>query len=451
MNTKITQDLIDNRIVGHGVERLDEILFNPKNWRVHPKGQQEALQEVLQKVGWVQEVIVNQRTGHLVDGHLRCQVAAREGDTHIPVVYVDLSEEEEDLVLATYDPISAMAVKDADKFAELITSVEELDEDFARMANGITGSMDAMEDKIGDPIAAKSTLAERFIVPPFSVLDARQGYWQVRKKAWLDLGLQPDDGTRDGVLDLSGVNEIQGHPMPTTSIFDPVLAELIVRWFCVPGGLILDPFAGEATKGIVAAYLGYQYTGVELRSEQVEANQEQANKLGLQPGWIVGDSSNLDSLLPEGEQYDLVFTSPPYYDLEIYSQSEKDGSAFETYPGFMDWLGNIYSQAVGRLKENRFVVVKVGEVRDKKTGVYRNFVGDTIACFTQLGLQYYNEAILVTAIGSLPVRAGRQFANTRKLGKSHQNVLVFYKGNPKAIKQEFPEDIEYAEIAEQED
>src|SRR5512133_3627929 len=116
-----------NRIVGHGDEPLDAILFNPANWRIHPKAQQDALEGVLSTVGWVQDVIVNKTTGHLVDGHLRCQVASRNGEKTIPVVYVELSEEEESLILATIDPIAAMAATDKQKLDELMQSIQSDD------------------------------------------------------------------------------------------------------------------------------------------------------------------------------------------------------------------------------------------------------------------------------------------------------------------------------------
>ena len=83
---------------------------------------------VLDNVGWVQEVIVNQRTGNLVDGHLRCQLAARNGETEIPVKYVDLSEDEEALILATIDPIAGMAATDKEKLDELINDIQTEDE-----------------------------------------------------------------------------------------------------------------------------------------------------------------------------------------------------------------------------------------------------------------------------------------------------------------------------------
>jgi len=87
-------------------------------------------------------------------------------------------------------------------------------------------------------------------------------------------------------------------------------------------------------------------------------------------------------------------------------------------------------QAAARLNVNRFAVIVVGDVRDKR-GLYRNFVSDTIRAAQDAGLALYNEAILITAVGSLPIRAGKQFSATRKLGKTHQNVLVFVKGDPR--------------------
>ena len=149
---------IKNRIIGSGVEPLDSILFNPRNWRIHPLSQQDALKGVLEEVGWVQEVIVNKRTGHLVDGHLRCQLAAREGAKTIPVKYVDLSEDEEALVLATLDPIAAMAATDKQKLDELFQEINSDNENVQKMMaeiaehNGMFDlpSLDELADKYGE-------------------------------------------------------------------------------------------------------------------------------------------------------------------------------------------------------------------------------------------------------------------------------------------------------------
>lgn len=112
-----------NRIVATGEENPDQLLANPKNWRVHPKSQQDAMAGVLDEVGWVQDVIVNRATGMLVDGHLRVSLALRRGESAIPVTYVDLTEAEEALVLATFDPISAMAAADAEMLRNLLHDV----------------------------------------------------------------------------------------------------------------------------------------------------------------------------------------------------------------------------------------------------------------------------------------------------------------------------------------
>lgn len=111
-----------NRIVGHGEEKADQLLANPDNWRIHPKNQQDALSDVLKEVGWVQNVIVNKATGFVVDGHMRVALAISQNET-VPVTYVDLTPEEESLILATFDPISAAAVTDAAKLRELLSSV----------------------------------------------------------------------------------------------------------------------------------------------------------------------------------------------------------------------------------------------------------------------------------------------------------------------------------------
>jgi hypothetical protein len=117
-----------NRIVGHGEEAPEGLLANPANWRLHPKEQQDALAGVLSEVGWVQDIIVNRRTGHVVDGHLRISLALREAARSVPVVYVDLDPAEEALILATLDPLAAMATTDEAKLAELLADITLPDE-----------------------------------------------------------------------------------------------------------------------------------------------------------------------------------------------------------------------------------------------------------------------------------------------------------------------------------
>lgn len=226
-----------------------------------------------------------------------------------------------------------------------------------------------------------------------------------------------------------GQDLMRGENLTGTSIFDPVLCELVYRWFCPPGGAILDPFAGGSVRGIVASRLARWYTGIDLSARQLAANEAQSAEICTQmaPRWIAGNSSDAVTLAPGA--YDLIFSCPPYGDLERYSDDPADLSTM----GWGDFLTEyraIIAACVGMLKPDRFACFIVGDIRDKK-GLYRNLPGETVRAFADAGAALYNDAILVTAVGSLPIRAGKQFTASRKLGKTHQNVLVFVKGDPK--------------------
>lgn len=145
-----------NRIVGYGEERPDDLLANPKNWRVHPKHQQDALSGVLSEVGVVQNVLVNKVTNTLIDGHLRVTLAMRSGQPTIPVTYVELTEAEEALILATFDPISALAATDTALLEDLLRdvstgeeSVQQMLSDFAEQAGIVPPSDDDWADAFG--------------------------------------------------------------------------------------------------------------------------------------------------------------------------------------------------------------------------------------------------------------------------------------------------------------
>jgi len=119
-----TTNALRSRIVGSGMVDPKELRANPRNWRTHPPEQRAALEAELARVGWVAGVMVNKTTGNLVDGHLRMEVAAARGEPTIPVVWVELSEEEEHRVLAALDPLSSMAGTDQDMLGGLL---DELD------------------------------------------------------------------------------------------------------------------------------------------------------------------------------------------------------------------------------------------------------------------------------------------------------------------------------------
>lgn len=144
---------IQDRIVRHEKTSVEDILFNPQNWRMHPKHQQDTLDEVLTEVGWVQSVIINQQTGHLIDGHLRVQLAAQAGETTIPAVIVDLTPEEEKIILASFDPIGQMAITDEEKLNELIQEIGSENENLKNLLEHLSGSNDVDTDSDGESLS----------------------------------------------------------------------------------------------------------------------------------------------------------------------------------------------------------------------------------------------------------------------------------------------------------
>lgn len=144
-----------NRIVGSGEEAPAQLLPNPLNWRTHPKEQRRVLAGSLEAVGWVQQVIVNKHTGHLVDGHARVAEALERGETTMPVLYVDLTAEEEQLVLATLDPIAGLATADAEKLGELVGGISVDDSALRRLLGDLAGPEDRKQG-LTDPDAVPS-------------------------------------------------------------------------------------------------------------------------------------------------------------------------------------------------------------------------------------------------------------------------------------------------------
>jgi hypothetical protein len=293
-------------------------------------------------------------------------------------------------------------------------------------------------DLFGEVVKPKASgpLAELFTVPPFSVLDARSGDWQDRKDAWKRLGLASEVGRGDGLATgatwgaewMAEKGDGATRNTNGTSVFDPLLCELAYRWFSPPGGQIVDPFAGGSVRGIVAGALGRKYWGCDLRSEQIEANEVQADEIApaVRPVWVCGDSMET---LPEAPDADMVFSCPPYGDLEQYSTDPRDLSAMDWH-AFVAAYKRIILRSVQRMRPDSFACFVVGDFRDGR-GFYRNFVSTTIEAFEECGARLYNEAILLQATGTAAMRATKQFTASRKLVKLHQNVLVFCKGDPK--------------------
>lgn len=280
-------------------------------------------------------------------------------------------------------------------------------------------------------------LTDRFGAPPFTVLNTREGIWRQRKAAWQTrIGMASMLGRKEGLISAQGsvyhdlVPSAQG-----TSVFDPVLAETAYRWYTGPGDHILDPFAGGSVRGIVAARLGRRYTGVDLSQDQIEENLTQAQPPTLRttdpvPTYCLADSCELLPRMPP-DQVDYLFSCPPYHDLEHYSDDPSDLSNMD-WDDFALAYDQVIQHAVRCLRPDRFAGWVVGDFRYGKHGYLRPFTASTIASFEAWGATLYDVVALLTPVGTGALRAAQQFNPSRKLVRTHQSLLVFCKGDPRA-------------------
>lgn len=463
------------------VEQTYEPLLPLAQLRPHPKnanvGDEDVLDESLSATGFYGALLVQPPEGRrknyrILAGHTRSRRAQARGADSLPcLVLHGLSDKDAARIVAVDNRSTRRGYDDAERLAELLSI---MDGDLAG-----SGFTEADEEALREQLAAAAAggpgggggggapgsppgsgaLAARFVVPPFSVLDQRAGYWQERKRAWLELGIRSELG-RDGnllgysdaVLASEQGEDPYGQPTPPawrigpyeggdawsgagTSIFDPVICELAYRWYSPAGGRVLDPFAGGSVRGIVAAMLGREYHGVDLRPEQLDHNREQAAEIvpddQPEPEWWEGDSAELLAEWRESPTteppFDLLFSCPPYADLEVYSDNPADLSTLD-WPAFLDSYQRVIADASELMADNAFAVWVVSEVR-APDGSYRGLVPETIRAFQAADWEFYNEAALVSPTGSLALRAGRIFGALRKLGRCHQNVLVFLRGS----------------------
>ena len=460
-----------------------------KPYEKNPRLNDDAVKYVAESIknfGFKVPLVID-KDNNIVCGHTRWKACKKLKIDTVPcVVADDLTEEQIRAYRLADNKVGEKAEWD---LALLDTELAEIETiDMTLLGFDDTPQEDNEEESTvggGDT----SSLADRFLIPPFSVINTRSGEWQERKRLWVNgFGIDSSKG-REGMKAISSAapfvipcyyikkekkekelgrkltkqefceiymqEEAKNSIIKRTdsggilSIFDPVLAEVCYYWFCPKDGSILDPFAGGSVRGIVASETGHQYCGVDLRQEQVDANIEQAKKLlkegRKQPVYICGNSLNIDKLV-DGK-YDMVFSCPPYFDLEQYSDDKEDLSNLD-YDEFKRQYSEIIKKAVSKLKDDRFACFVVSEVRNRKTGFYRNFVVDTINAFIDAGMEYYNEIILVNNTGSGAFIAPKRFNSTRKVVRTHQNVLVFFKGNTKNIKAKFGE-VKIKEITEE--
>ena len=284
-------------------------------------------------------------------------------------------------------------------------------------------------------------LKDKYGANPFSILRADTIEWIKHKRQWEYILRDRENNYRDAVksntpyINNFEKEDFKGAKSPNAgmiSTFDPFLCELMVKWFSNEGDLVLDPFAGGIVRGGVSTILGRKYIGIDISSEQVYHNRKQWHdicgryNIEGEPAYHIGDSNDLLYEMMEGSA-DLVLTCPPYYNLERYTNEKDDLSNMPSYNDFKVAYTDIIKKCAFALKPNGYLIYVVEEIRDKDGNFY-GLVPDTITAARSAKLNYYNEMILVNPIASLGIRSTKYFEASRKVGRHHQNVLVFKKG-----------------------
>ena len=435
---------------GKDITKISDLIPDANNYNKGTEFGSGLIAKSIQKNGLGRSLLLD-KNGKVIAGNktLEGTVAAGFNDEDIIVVKTDGTKlvvvQRTDLDLDTRKGKEMALADNATAKANLAWDYEALGADFqsdeleawgvfAEESNGGFGdnslNSEAQEEQDDKEAIALTKLSDRFIAPPFSVLDTRQGYWIERKRYWKTV-IGDDGESREQTLSKtegSMLNAINSG----VSILDPVLAECMTLWFGMKGGRAFDPFAGDTVFGYVSASKGMSFTGIELRKEQADLNNKRVD--GMAAKYVCDDGQNVATHIEAGSQ-DLLFSCPPYFDLEVYSDSPLDASNQKEYTDFLEILDNAFTAAISRLKNNRFAVIVIGDIRDKK-GFYRKLPDAIKEIFHKNRMQLYNEIILVESLGTLPQRAARGM-NNRKVGKCHQNILVFYNGKAEEINKHF--------------
>jgi hypothetical protein len=298
----------------------------------------------------------------------------------------------------------------------------------------------------GDPAYHRlKTLAH---ITMTNVWATSKGDWLKLKKEWNERIAEagethdipnPAFATREGCWqgEAGFANVVTGRSHNgNASVLDPVACEVVLRMFSpAEGRRVYNPFGGGVQFGYVAGASGYEYEASEIRKNQCDANNALCSEFP-KVKWVQADSATYE---PKGE-FDLMFTCPPYYRVERYVDYDGQPPAGEinsiaTYEEFRDTLFTGYQLALKHLRDNRFFVVMTGDSRDSH-GAYHCHEAETELFLRDQGLSIYNKIIFVESEFTRLAQA-KKTLNYRKFPKREQRIIVAYKGDIKAIPDEF--------------
>ncbi len=199
------------------------------------------------------------------------------------------------------------------------------------------------------------------------------------------------------------------------SEFHPALAEAVIRYWTLENDLILDPFSGRGTRGIVANELKRRYIGYEVAPTTFLSSREKGLRV------INADGCKLTDIL--NNSVDCVFTCPPYHGIERYETCNAQLSDVKDYGNFLQRISECARNIHRVLKAGKFLCWVCADWRD---GTFRVFHQDCLRIFNEAGLTTHDIVIIHNNSPFASLQCGKVAAK-RYTSKTHEYLLVFRK------------------------
>ena len=391
-----------------------ELIPNPKNWRTHPVAQQDALRGVLAEVGYADALIARETPEGLmlVDGHLRAETTP---DADVPVLVLDIDEAEADLMLATLDPLAAMAGRDEERLAELLSTVSSDNEAVMALFAGLTeyDHVTVGDGKSWNPEIDYTTGETPQDLTGYDLGSVwmRKGSAEARPTPYL-LPLPPNP-KKDSVGALSA----NYSRSPAQEL------EWIVRTYMRPGDTFLEVCAGWFTFSTAAAVWGYSGEGVDIWETSLTFGRKQRAVLPPEAGTFKVVEGDARSLPYSDGSFGFVYCNPPFYQLEIYSDDERDLSRDQSLEGWLSRSGDMMEEMARVATDDALIVTVMADAR--KDGRLVPLHSLWIAEAERRGLVLHD--IVVQHLLSQQLRFWRHAHDARRTAKAHEYVITFKK------------------------
>ena len=391
-----------------------ELLPNPKNWRTHPVAQQDALRGVLAEVGYADALIARETPEGLmlVDGHLRAETTP---DADVPVLVLDINEAEADLMLATLDPLAAMAGRDEERLGELLATVSSDNEGVLSLFAGLTeyDHFAVADGTLWNPEVDTTTgeSARDLVGYDLGSVWMRKGSAETRIAPYLlPLPLNPKKkavGAKAANYSRSPAQEM----------------EWIVRTYMRPGDTFLEVCAGWFTFSSTAAVWGYSGEGVDIWETSLTFGRKQRGVLPPEAGTFKVVEGDACSLPYSDGSFGFVYCNPPFYQLETYSDDERDLSRDQSLEGWLSRSGDMMEEMARVATDDALIVTVMADAR--KDGRLIPLHSLWIAEAERRGLVLHD--IVVQHLLSQQLRFWRQAYDARRTAKAHEYVITFKK------------------------